>query len=122
MIAGAVDDDLVPLIDLAVSGLTGKQVVEARIDTAFNGFLSLPLSLLLALGLTSTATQWTRLADGSLVQLPVFFASVDWDGRTRTVQTDATADLCLVGMSLMEGHDLSMRIRPGGALTIQAIP
>jgi hypothetical protein len=52
----------------------------------------------------------------------VYFVSVDWDGRMRTVEADATAGPCLVGMSLMEGQDLSMRIRAGGALTIQAIP
>ncbi len=122
MIAGTVSHDLVATVHLNVSGPAGKQAVEARIDTGFNGFLSLPMSVLLALGLTSTRSQWIRLADGSLVECLLFLATVDWDGQQRTVETDAATDLCLVGMSLMEGHDLSIRIRPGGALTIQAIP
>jgi clan AA aspartic protease len=122
MIAGTVDSSLVAWTRLTLSGPSGQQDVDARVDTGFNGFLSVPLGVLLALGLAPAGSSQISLADGSTVFLPTYYVTIDWDGRQRTVQADGTSDLCLVGMSLMEGHDLSIRIRVGGALTIQAIP
>ena len=71
MIAGVVDDALIGWIQLTVSGPAGSQQVAGCVDSGFNGFLSIPLSLVLALGLPAAASQFALLADGSVAQLPM---------------------------------------------------
>jgi hypothetical protein len=57
-----------------------------------------------------------------LACLPVFNATVLWDGQDRTVETDGVDGLCLVGMSLLEGHIVRMPVRPGATFEIEALP
>ena len=52
MITGVVTDDRQPVIHLLVRGPAGQeQEIEAIIDTGFDGWLSLPSSLITRLGL-----------------------------------------------------------------------
>ena len=62
------------------------------------------------------------LADGTEMGLDVYEATVMWDGQPRRVAAAAVGTTPLVGMSLLEGFDLTVRVRAGGAVTVQAIP
>jgi len=43
-----------------------------------------------------------------------------WDGQARYVEADAADTTPLLGMLLLDGHDLSVQVRDGGRVVIQA--
>jgi clan AA aspartic protease len=101
MITGSVNENREATIRLLVRGAQGQeQEIEAIIDTGFTGFLSLPSPLIASLGLTWRGYAQAILADGSLRQFDVYAATVIWDGRARSVETDAADTDPLVGMAL----------------------
>ena len=44
----------------------------------------------------------------------------DPEGRTRDVEADATGSTPLVGMLLLDGHNLNIEVENGGGVVIQA--
>ena len=60
------------------------------------------------------------LADGSEAAFDVYGVTVIWDGQRRYVETDAVGSTPLAGMSLLDEHDLSIKVRNGGRVVIQA--
>src|SRR3972149_1121387 len=123
MIIGAGKANREATIRLPVHGTDAQaQEVDAVIDTGFTGYLTLPSSLISALGLEWRGREEGLLADGSLQLFDVYAANVIWDGRSRTVETDATNTVPLIGMGLMYGHDLRIQVIEGGSVTIEALP
>jgi clan AA aspartic protease len=119
MMIGSVNADLEPLLRLIVRDTGGRpQEVEAVIDTGFNGFLTLPPALITALGLTWLCRQEGQLADGSILPFDVYVATVDWHGQAKNVEIEAAEPQPLLGMALMRGSELRMRVEPGGSLAI----
>ena len=95
MITGVVTNDRQAVIHLTVRGPAGQeQEIEAIIDTGFDGWLSLPSSLV---------------------------ATVDWDGEAKRVPVDEAETVPLVGMSLLEGYELIVQAQPGGNVTVRAL-
>ena len=94
--------------------------VEAVIDTGFTGFLTLPSALATELGLPFLTNEPAFLADGSLVMFSVHDATVLWDGQPRRVYAHLADATPLVGMRMLDDHDLSIRVRDGGRVVIQA--
>ena len=106
MILGAVNDAYEAVISLTVQGPSGQsREVDAVIDTGFTGFLSLPSAF---------------LADGSLVRFSVHDATVLWAGRPRRVYAHLSDATPLIGMRMLDDHDLSIQVRDGGRVVIQA--
>ena len=60
------------------------------------------------------------LGDGSAVSFDVYGVTVFWDGNARDIEADESESVPLVGMLLMDGHDLSIRVREGGRVIIEA--
>ncbi len=60
-------------------------------------------------------------ADGQIYVFDVYDATIVWDGRPRTVETDATDTGPLVGMGLLYGHDVRIQPVEGGLVTIEAL-
>ena len=60
------------------------------------------------------------LADGSQASFEVYDVTVLWNGQPREVYTYAADSMPLVGMLLLDDHDLSIRVRDGGRVVIQA--
>lgn len=122
MIAGTVTD-VEARIQLTVSGPAGANAtVDAVIDTGFTGDLTLPESLIRQLGLSWLINHEVILGDGSARLIDVYSASVQWDGRARGVAVDEANTDPLVGMGLLTGFELRMQVRPGGAVSITALP
>jgi hypothetical protein len=46
--------------------------------------------------------------------------TVLWDGQERHVEVDAVNATPLVGMSLLDGHDLHIQVADGGHVVIQS--
>ncbi len=121
MIEGVVNSAYEAVIPLSLQGPADQaQQVEAVIDTGFTGFLTLPPSLVAELGLVFKGTSEGTLADGSRVSFDAYDATVLWEGSPRVVLVDEADTTPLVGMLLLDRHDLSIQVRDGGRVVIQA--
>lgn len=106
---GSIDDKNQLWIQIEVTGTRGrKESILAKIDTAFDGELALPIEIAVPLGLELAAVATYRLGDGSTVsgQL-VFSADISWGTKTRpvTVSIKSSGD-ALIGGGLLHGYVL----------------
>jgi predicted aspartyl protease len=83
--------------------------------------LTLPARLVTALGLPFRTVGTARLADGSLVTLRKFETRVSWFGVDKDVYALEAESVPLVGMSLLSGCDLSIRVEAGGEVRLEPI-
>jgi clan AA aspartic protease len=115
MIAGIVNADFEPIISLAICGSNGKVYTqEAIVDTGFNGWLSLPPDLIAELNLKWKRRGRAILGDGTECVFDVYEAVLVWDGNMLTIPIDEADSEPLVGMSLMEGYQLTVQVFEGG--------
>lgn len=122
MIEGVVNAAYEPVITLALQGPSGQsREVEAVVDTGFNGFLTLPTALVSELGLPFVSIGRATLADGTEIAYEVYGVAVLWDDQPRDIEADAADTTPLVGMMLLDEHDLSIRVRDGGRVVIQPV-
>lgn len=121
MIEGVVNAALEAVVTLPLQGPDGHvREVEAVIDTGYSGFLTLPPALTAELGLDFRGNGHAYLANDAEVEFDVYGVTVLWDSQLRDIEADATGSTPLVGMLLLEGHDLSVQVRDGGRVVIQA--
>lgn len=121
MITGTVNGEYEAVIRLQVQGPSGQTHEEdAIVDTGFNGFLTLPLTVVTALGLPRRGRGRALLANGDEELFDIHGVTVLWDGQLRYVEVDAVDSTPLVGMSLLAGYDLHIQVAAGGYLLIQA--
>ena len=122
MISGMVTGDQEIVIQLEVLVTDQSAVsIQAVVDTGFNGFLTLPIDVLNAVGASAAGTRRAELGDGNVVELDVYVARVNWHDENREVlalQAEATP---LVGMSLLWGSRVGFDAQDGGAVTIEAM-
>lgn len=122
MIAGIVTPEQEAVIHLRVRGREDREEeIEVIIDTGFNGFLTLPASLIARLGLASGPQVPTKLADGGHVQMQVYQATVVWDQEDRDVTVLEAGSSPLAGMALLAGYDIRIQVVDGGSVTIEAL-
>jgi clan AA aspartic protease len=122
MITGVVKSDE-GRIRLKVKGLGGREeIVEAVIDTGYTASLTLPPTVVAALGLRWQSMDRFTLADGSECIFDVYLAKVDWDGKVRTILVDEADADPLAGMRLLRGHELKMEVRARGKVSIKRLP
>jgi clan AA aspartic protease len=100
---------------------TREETIEAIIDTGFDGFLTLPASVVYELALPFAGATRAALGDGSEVSLDAFEAVVVWDNGERRVVTLATGGKPLVGMAMLPGYRIELDVVDGGQVQIQAI-
>jgi clan AA aspartic protease len=121
MITGKVSDDREAGIRLTVRTSNGDDLdVEFVIDTGFNGWISLPSTLIADLGLLWRRRGRGELADGSATIFDIYEATIVWDGELRRVWADEIDAAPLVGMSLLDGHELTIEAWNGGTVSIVA--
>ncbi len=121
MIEGVVNAAYEPVVTLALQGPSGQaSEIEAVIDTGFTGFLTVPPALATELGLAHRGTSRATLADGSEVTFPSYGVAVLWDGQPRYIEADAADVIPLVGMRLLDRHNLNIDVENGGRVVIQA--
>lgn len=121
MIEGVVNAAREAVLTLTVRGPAGRATdIEAVIDTGYSGFLTLPPTLLRDLQLPFATTARATLADGSEVSFDVHTATVLWDGQLRSVEADAADTTPLVGMSLLDRHNLYVEVEDGGRVVIES--
>jgi clan AA aspartic protease len=106
-LTGYVDDHNRALIDVEVRREPGTHAVAVTtwIDTAFDGHLVFPLSLIHQLNLESLADTDAILADGKLVTMETYLCYLDWFGELIPLQVIANeGKLPLLGTGLLEQH------------------
>lgn len=119
MITGHVNAKREAVILLTVCGAQEvTRQIEAIIDTGYSAYLTLPTEMVAALGLISIGNQQLILADGSEVDSALYPATVIWDGQPRPIEIDAVEGEALVGMALLEGYELNVRVVVGGSVTL----
>lgn len=119
MITGTVNPDREATIHLPVRGSDEReQEIEAVIDTGFNGFITLPPAIIIALGLAYLGRGRAILANGSEELFDIYEVTVIWDGRARAVEAEAADTDALIGTSLLYGHDLRIHMVDGGVMAI----
>ena len=120
MIEGVVNAAYEAVVTLPLRGPDGQsREIDAVVDTGYNGFLTLPPTVVAELGLAFGGISRATLADGSVVAFDVYDVTVIWDGIARYISASAADSTPLVGMSLLDRHDLSIRVRDGGRVLIQ---
>ena len=111
------------LVALLVQNGEGQQeTVTFEVDTGFSGELLLPSRIVQMLGLKQQDSVGMRMADGSLVNVPVYAASLDWHGTSRPVNVLASGKQPLLGTSLLNGSRLTVDYVVGGPVTIEPLP
>jgi clan AA aspartic protease len=122
MITGFVNVEFEPIIPLFIRRADGKVFTQdAIVDTGFNGWLSLPPELIAQLNLKWKRRGRAILGDGSECIFNVYEAVVVWDDTLLTIPVDEADSEPLVGMSLMEGYQLTMEIFEGGRVELRKV-
>lgn len=122
MITGLVNSKLEAVVSLVVHGTQEEtRQIEAVIDTGYSGYLALSSELIAAFGLNPIGTQQITLADGSEVDSVLCPATITWDGNTRIIEVYVLETVPLIGMALLEGYDLKIRVAIGGGITIEPL-
>lgn len=109
MLTGQVDDALRALIRIPLRAAPNAppQEMVAWVDTAFNGGLTIPRSLIAGLGLPQEGAVEAVLANGQSVELETFDCYLDWFGATYRLQVIASdAAHPLLGTLLLSGRRL----------------
>ena len=121
MIQGVVNAALEAIASITIRGPAGQaREVDAVIDTGFSDYLTLPPSLVAELGLAFDGAGRAFLADGTEARFGVHIATVLWDGELRDVYVYAAETTPLIGMRMLDDHDLSIEVRDGGRVVIRA--
>ena len=120
MISGIVNTDFEAITSLSICDSEGKiYTQDAIVDTGFNGWLSLPPDLIDGLNLKQKIRGRAILGDGSECVFNVYEAIVVWDGAYMTIPIDEADSEPLVGMSLMEGYQLTVQVLEEGSVEIR---
>jgi clan AA aspartic protease len=123
MIRGAVNARDQAVVRLRVRGPTGAETdIDAMVDTGFNGSLTLPDGVIATLGLARVSGGQALLADGSVRQVEIYAAEVEWVSGWVPVLVSTVGDEPVVGMHLMAGHELRIDVVRGGAVKITQLP
>jgi clan AA aspartic protease len=123
MRTGSISSNREAVLRLEIHGSSGQvEEIEAAIDTGFNDFLTLRPQQIAALGLAQRAYIRASLADGSIVSLPVYTATVLWHNQSRSIDVLETQNDPLIGMSLLYGSRVTLDVIDGGSVVILPLP
>ena len=122
MIEGFVSANREAIAPLSLRGPEGQtREVNAVIDTGYSGALTLPPVLVAELELPYVFSSKATLADDTEVGFRIHRVTTLWSSGPRHIEADAVGSTPLVGMLLLDSHDLSIQVRTGGRVVILAI-
>ena len=125
----AFDDVLEAIVALSVQGDDGAtENIDFIIDTGYTGEMTLPQEIIDRLNLRTAeydgygTAPTVMLADGAILTVEVYVTGVWWHDRLRVVEVDSIGSNPLIGMTLLQGSNLSIDAAPGGLVTITELP
>ncbi len=120
MISGRVVANQGPFVSIALRDAGGNEhLLSAIVDTGFTHWLTLPRSVIAAMGLGYNEDTVSVLADGTLRALPSYHVTVIWDGQPQEVFVNELESEPLIGMRLLNGFRFTMDAMEGGAVQIE---
>lgn len=123
MITGIVTSKLEAAVRFHILDASGQsQAIDGIVDTGFEGFMSLPTATVAVLGLPWIYQDTTQLIDGRIIPIDIYSAIVIWNGKPRIINVQALGVHYLIGMGMLAGHDLAIRVSDGGAVQIDPVP
>ena len=121
MIEGSVNAANEAVVTLSLQGSEGRtRDIEAVVDTGYTGNLTLPAAVVADLGLSFSHMGWAFLANDDVVSFDVHNVTVLWDDQPRHIKADATGSTPLMGMAMLNDHNLNIEVVDGGRVVIQA--
>ncbi|MGB3516380.1 MAG: hypothetical protein WBA43_07990 [Elainellaceae cyanobacterium] len=122
MIQGIVNQRCEATLPLVIGNTSGqRQLVNTVIDTGFNGFLTLPSTIIAALDLPWNASDRVTLGDGRETLFDLYAVTVIWDGQYYEIDVAESDTEPLIGMALLYGYRLQMDIVEGGIVRLEAL-
>lgn len=122
MISGKVNSQREAVVSVSLLDATGvEQPIEAVLDTGFTGELTLPAKFIDDLGLEFFGSRLAVLGDGSEILMDNYFGQIMWHVRSKRIVVLESEGGPLLGMELLEGSDLSLRIQTDGPVEIEEI-
>lgn len=122
MMQGRVNQRCEAVISVVVRGRGPIKSIDAVIDTGFNGFLSLPITVIVELDLPWNYRDRATLGDGSETLFDVYSAEAIWNGQYREIEVNAAETEPLLGMRMLKGYRLQVDTIEGGLVTIEMLP
>lgn len=110
MIKGKISDAGSPIIKTKIIGSRADIVVDGILDTGFDGYLCLPITMAVSLGLELIDLRRAELADGTILEdEPVFIGKMVWDGDIIDVDVVLTKSAdTLLGTALLSGMEVRL--------------
>jgi clan AA aspartic protease len=122
MMQGFVNQRCEATLSIVVGNTTGqRQLIEAVIDTGFNGFLTLPSNLITELDLPWSASDIVTLGDGSETLFDLYAATIIWDGQYREIDIAESETEPLIGMAMLYGYRLQIDALEGGIVKVEIL-
>lgn len=119
MIKGAVYGLTNAIVELTLRGPEGQEErLDFKVDTGFDGALTLHSAVVSALGLQRFAVQEVVLADGSVILCDLCKGRVEWGGVSRPVDVQVSDSVSLLGMALLAEHQVRIDVVNGGLVRI----
>ncbi len=95
--------------------------IECVVDTGFEGFLTLPPSVVADLGLSYLININANLANDSNVETAVYLVTIVWNGVERNIAVLAMGRRPLIGTALLEDYHISIDFYEGGTVIVDDI-
>ena len=115
-----VDGDLQPWLPVSLESSDGEGLrhYDAILDTGFTGCLVLPEAVIANLGLAKRGVVILTLGNGEEHPFDYYLGWVSWRGERREVEVLQSIGQPLLGMELLEGAQVTVDARDGGAVTV----
>jgi clan AA aspartic protease len=120
MITGKIDENFEPRMTLRVRQHDRHEDVEFLVDTGFNGFIAIPISLVRRLRLQLGAVQSGITADGRSGYFDTVSIELLWHEVPISVRAQVL-DEPLIGTRLLRGNSLSADWIVGGSIRISPL-
>lgn len=106
---GYIDFALQPKCKITVKGTRKSVTIEAVIDTGFSGFLCIPVSIAIQIGLELFGQETVILADGSKKRQLTFIGTALLENKEIPIEISLTnADEALLGVGLLKNKKLEI--------------
>jgi len=109
MMKGYIDKALQPKCSIIVKGLRKAIKFDAVVDTGFNGYLCIPISIAIQLGLELRGHEYIELADGSIKHDLTYLGEAIWENANIPIEISLTeSNDALLGARLLEDKKLTI--------------
>lgn len=119
MIRGVIDEHYEARVVLQIQHGSEIRSISFLIDTGFNGYLALPMSVVSEMGIPLVNVQVGKTADGRMDYVDTVDVRVQWDGRFQLVRAQVLEEP-MIGTRLLRGHFIRTFWEAGAVFVISS--